>query len=164
LAPRGKTPIIKTSAIRWLRRSVIGVIICSPLAQKPKLYLRIFKETISSREITRYLKELRRHIKGKLILLWDRHPAHRSKEVQEFLKTQKEWLEIEWLPPYAPELNPPEYLWSTGKHKDLANLYAETLTDIDSAIHRYGGRVRRNPNLLTGFLKAAGLFDKELTT
>lgn len=163
-APKGQTPILKSTAIRWLRRSVIGLIKCTPFGRKPKLYLRIFKGTISSKEIICYLKELRRHIKGRVILLWDRLPAHRSQELKEFLESQKHWLEIEYFPVYAPELNPLEYLWSTGKHKDLANLYAETLTDIDAAIRRYKQRLRRQPGLLTGFLKASTLFDKELTS
>jgi len=141
-----------------LRRSVIGVIKCSPTGLNPKLYLRIFKETIGSKELIQFLKELRRHIKGKLILLWDRLPTHCSKELKDFLKTQKHWLTIKWFPPYAPELNPLEYFFSTGKQKDLANLYADTLVDVDKAILRYKRRIRRHPDLLIGFLKASGLF------
>lgn len=133
------------------------------MGHNPKLYLRIFKSTIGTEEVIRYLKELRRHIKGRLILLWDRLPSHRSKEMKEFLATQKEWLSVEWLPPYAPELNPLEYLWSTGKQKDLANLYTETFSDIDIAIKRYKQRIKRHPKLLTGFLKTSSLFTKELT-
>lgn len=162
-APRGQTPIIQSTGSRE-RRSVAGTITCTPSARKSKLYLRIFKGTISSTEIIRYIKELRRHIKGKLILLWDRLPAHRSGEVEEFLESQKHWLQIEWLPPYAPELNPTEYLWSTGKQKDWANLYAETTNDLDVAIRKYGRRVRRNPDLLKSFLKKSTLFDKELAS
>jgi len=163
-APKGQTPIIESGAVRWERRSVIGVITCTPKAQKPKLYLRIFKEKIGSKEIIQYLKELKRHIKGRLILLWDRLPAHRSKEMQEFLKYQKKWLSIEYFPAYAPELNPLEYLYSTGKQKDLANLYADILSEIDKAIRRYKYRLRKRPDLLIGFLKASSLFDKELSS
>lgn len=161
-SPKGQTPILKVGTVRWEHRSVIGVITCTPAGRKPKLYFRIFKDTVSSKQVQRYLKELRRHIKGKIILLWDRLPSHRSKEMNEFLATQQEWLSVEWFPAYAPELNPLEYLWSTGKQKDWANLYAETLTEIDTAIRRYSRRLRRHPNLLRGFLKASTLFNKEL--
>jgi transposase len=157
-APKGQTPILKSAAIRWLRRSVAGLIKCSPLGRNPELYLRIFKDTIRTKEIILFLKEIRRHIKGKLILLWDRLRSHRSKELKEFLETQKHWLMVEYLPPYAPELNPVEYLWSAGKKKDLANLYAETLTDIDASLRRYKRRIKRHPKLLTGFLKASTLY------
>lgn len=164
-APKGQTPIIKTASLRWERRSVVGLIKCRPKGQTPKLYLRIFKNTISSKEVIRFFKDLKRHIKrGKLILLWDRLPAHRSQETTAFLDSQKKWLLVEWFPAYAPELNPLEYLWSCGKKKDLANLYTQTLTDLDWAIRKFKGRVRGSPNLLTGFLNASQLFKKELAS
>ena len=163
-APKGQTPTIESDSCRWEHRSVIGVITCTPTGRKPKLYLRIFKDIVSSKEVTCYLKELRRHIKGRLLLLWDRLPLHCSKETKGFLESQEKWLMVEKFPAYAPELNPLEYLWSTGKQKDLANLYAETLSDIDTAIRRYKGRIRRHPRLLTGFLKASTLFNKELAS
>ena len=64
-------------------------------------------------------KELRTHGRGKLILIIDRLPAHRAKTTIQFLKTQRDWLTIEWFPGYAPELNPVEYLWAALKRKDL---------------------------------------------
>ena len=163
-APKGQTPILKAEVFALEKRSVIGLIKCTPSGRKPKLYLRIFKKTISSKEVIRFFKELRRHIKGKLILLWDRLPAHQSKATKEHIDKQKSWLQVEYFPPYAPELNPVEYLWSSGKNKDLANLYAETGTEIDKAIKQYGRRVRGSPNLLKGFLKVSTLFNKELAS
>lgn len=82
--------------------------------------------------------------------------------MQEFLEDQEKWLSTEHFPPYAPELNSLEYFFSAGKQKDLANLYADIFAEIDKAIRRYKNRVRRCPDLLTGFLKASTLFDKEL--
>jgi len=96
-----------------------------------------------------------------LILFWDRLPAHRPEEMQEFLENQKKWLSAEHFPPYVPELNPLEYFFSAGKQRDLANLYADTLSEIDKAIRRHKNRVRRHPDLLTSFLKTSTLFDKE---
>lgn len=119
---------------------------------------------MSSTEVICFLKELRRHVKGRIILLWDRLPAHRSKKVAAFLETQKPWLIIEQLPPYAPELNPVEYLWSAAKAKDWANLHVDSIDEVDEHIRRGGRRIRRNRNLLSSFLKASGLFEKELST
>lgn len=162
-APKGQTPVICTTG-SWKKRSVIGIITCTPLATQPKLYLRIFKGTVGSKEIIRSFKGLRRHLKGnKMILLWDRLPAHRSDEVKDFLKTQREWLEVKKFPAYAPELNPLDYLWSPMKTRDLANLYLEAIDDIDSCIRKSARRIQRRPDLITGFLKASKLFEKELS-
>jgi transposase len=43
-----------------------------------------------------------------LIVVWDRLPAHRAKKGQEFLTAHEEDYQVEWLPPYSPELNPEE--------------------------------------------------------
>jgi DDE superfamily endonuclease len=47
-------------------------------------------------------------------VVWDRLPAHRSRLVAQFLGSLDGQIAIEYLPPYAPELNPVEYLWGTG--------------------------------------------------
>lgn len=162
-APKGQTPIIRSTASRK-RRSVIGVIRCTLKARNLKLYLRIFKKSIGSLEITRTLKELHRHVKGrKVFLLWDNLPVHKSDEVFEFIDSQKSWLEVYRFPAYAPDLNPPEYLWSSGKKKDLAGLYLDKINEADNYIHKYGRRVRRTPNLLKGFIKKSTLFEQELS-
>jgi transposase len=136
----------------------MGTLTCTPKGYHPKFYLRLFKTTIHDTQFIRHLKELRRHIRGKLILLIDRLAAHRSKKTRAFLKTQRHWLRISWFPPYAPELNPVEYPWSYGKRKDLANFCPDTLERLDQGIRRYGRRLRRKPELLRGFLKASSLF------
>lgn len=148
----------------WKRRSVIGVIRCRASGRQPQLNLRIFQDAINGDKVIRFFKELRRHVKGRLILLWDRLPAHRAKKVQAYLETQKHWLTVEWFPGYAPELNPVEYLWSAAKAKDWANLYVEHIEDVDRHIRKGGQRFRRNPQLLTSFLKASKLLKEELST
>ena len=53
------------------------------------------------------------------------------------------WLTIEWLPAYAPDLNPVEAMWSCTKYGDLANYTPANLDElgeaaIDSLISQYG--------------------------
>lgn len=156
-APRGKTPIVASPG-HWHTRSVTGVITCSPYGNRPKLYLRMVSGTISSPEFIRFVKHLRYHVKGRLILLLDRLAVHRSKKTSAFLKQQRRWLTIEWFPAYAPELNPIEYLWSASKRKDFANYCPDTIAELDARIRRSVRRIRRRPDVLRGFLKAAELF------
>ena len=72
------------------------------------------------------IAELRRFLAGeKATLLWDGLPAHRSKAMAAFLATQRDWLVVERLPSYAPDLNPVEQVWSSLKRNELANVGAE---------------------------------------
>jgi hypothetical protein len=56
------------------------------------------------------------------LVVWDGLPAHRARLVSEFIRTQQARPAIEWLPGYAPELNPVEYIWGYRKHHELPNL------------------------------------------
>lgn len=139
-------------------RSVVGVITATPRGNRPKLYLRILKSTVRSGEVIGSVRELRRHVRGKLILLWDGLAPHRSQKTRAFLKTQRRWLAIERYPAYAPELNPVEYVWSSGKKRDLANFCPDTLEMLDRRIRKHARRLQRRPDTLKGFLRASTLF------
>lgn len=90
------------------------------------MFLRVLSKSVKKEDVIDYLKALKKHYrKKKLLLFWDGLSAHKAKLVQEFLKTQKDWLRVERLPSYAPEINPPEYLWSAMKNKYLCNLRPE---------------------------------------
>lgn len=162
-APRGTTPVIVSTG-SWRSRSVVGIITCTPQGKKPKLFLRIFSHTIKHPDVIRCLKEFRRHTRGRVILLWDGLMPHRAGNTKRFLKEQRRWLRAYRFPAYAPELNPPEYLFSAAKSHDLAGLYVGTIDDIDAHIKSSKRRFQRHPNLLTGFLKESALFEKELST
>lgn len=162
-APKGQTPVIVSTG-SWRSRSVIGIITCTPCGGKPKLFLRIFTHAIKHLDVIRCLKEFRRHVRGCVILLWDGLMPHRAKATKAFARIQRHWLTVYRFPPYAPELNPPEYLFSASKSKDLAGLYVGTIDDIDAHIKSSKRRFQRHPNLLTGFLKESTLFEKELST
>jgi hypothetical protein len=106
------------------------------------------------------LGELRRFLGGqKATLLWDGLPAHRSKAMQAFIASQRDWLVVERLPAYAPELNPVEGLWSNlkGKGGELANLAVPTLGEVIEQAHRGVARVRGAPHLAYSFLRRTGL-------
>ena len=63
------------------------------------------------------------------------------------------------LPPYAPELNPVEYIWAHCKHHELPNVCAKNLWDLGEGARRSLKRMRRRPRLITAFWKQASLFD-----
>ncbi|MBZ5631098.1 MAG: transposase, partial [Acidobacteriia bacterium] len=58
---------------------------------------------------------------GQLLIIWDGLPGHHSRAVWDFVRQQRGRLWPEYLPGYAPELNPVEYLWSHWKQHELPN-------------------------------------------
>ncbi|MBB6119473.1 putative transposase [Nocardiopsis algeriensis] len=82
-----------------------------------------------------------------MILVWDNLAAHRSRWIRAAIQA-REWLEVEYLPACALELNPVEQAWSHLKSTGLANLAALSFTELSEAV-RLG--------LVDGFLAHAGL-------
>ncbi|UPK65286.1 transposase [Rhodococcus pyridinivorans] len=99
------------------------------------------------------LTELRGHFAGeKLIVLWDGLMAHRSRAMTAWLATQRDWLHVERLPAYAPELNPIEQVWGNMKSTELANLCPDTLDEVRVATEAGLTRIGSSYDLCHGFL------------
>lgn len=157
-APRGQTPIV-TVPFNWKRLAAIASLITTPKARRVGLCVRLLPGTVNKFRVRAYLRELKRHVGGRrVILLWDRLPAHRSKKVHEYIRQEQAWLAAEYLPGYAPELNPVEYFWAHMSGTDLANLNATNLKEVRKTVRGAANRVRRRVNLGRAFLKHSGLF------
>ncbi|MGW2407964.1 transposase [Streptomyces sp. NPDC001739] len=70
---------------------------------------------------------------------------------------QQDWLTLERLPAYGPELNPVEMLWSSLKKRELANLAGEHLADVADATEQGIHRIIQNRQLPWSFLSHTGL-------
>jgi hypothetical protein len=104
------------------------------------------------------LKQLRTFLGGqKATLLWDGLPAHRSNQMRAFIASQRDWLVVERLPAYAPDLNPVEGLWANLKDVELANLTVATIGEVVEQAHRGIEQVRQTPQLAYSFLRRTGL-------
>ena len=103
-----------------------------------------------------FLRDLLRHLRGPIFLIWDRLNAPRGKLVQAFLADHPR-LPTAFLPSYAPELNPHEYGWSDLKCHTLANYAPEHLDEWEEATTNAVGSIRAQQQLRRGFVNATGL-------
>jgi transposase len=120
-------------------------------------YFRLFPGAIRSPQIIEFLTHLLRHIPGQLLIVWDGLPGHRSGAVWDFVRQQKGRLWLEFLPAYAPELNPVEYLWSHWKQHELPNFCPTTFGQLSHYARQALRRMRRRPTLVIAFWQQAEL-------
>ena len=107
-------------------------------------------------DVIAFLRALKTCFRGrKLIVIWDRLPGHKARLTQEYLRHQRAWLKTEWLPAYAPDLNPTELVWGHAKGGELANQLIEDLDDVADGLRRQLRRV--TARLGFAFLNHAGL-------
>lgn len=122
-------------------------------------YFELFEDTIKGEHVVVFLQHLLRGLPGKLLIIWDGLPAHRSRFVKEYLVTLGDRVLVERLPGYAPELNPVEYIWAYLKQHELPNVCPKDLWQLGEGAIRCLRRMRRRPRLITAFWKQASLWE-----
>jgi transposase len=151
-APVGHTPILR----EWWTRDHLSAI--SALSPEGKLFFHSQEGAINSADVVAFLEHLLREVSGRMVIIWDGAPIHRSHLIQEFLANgAAQRLHVERLPAYAPELNPGEGLWQQLKGVELRNLCCCDIPHLLSELRGAVKRVRRKPRILQGCFQGAGL-------
>jgi hypothetical protein len=125
-----------------------------------KLYKRHFEHPIGATDILVALQHFQRYISRPMIIIWDRLNAHRATIVQDYVAAHPD-LEVEWLPPYAPDVNPEEGCHGNIKQQ-LRNATPATPHDLRVQVDRGFARLRRRSDLILGFFRHAGLSVNQL--
>lgn len=147
---RGQTPVLQYN-FNWDTLSAVAGITFF------NFYFRLYKGSVKSAEVVDFLQGLLRHVPGPLLIVWDRLSAHRSRFTRDFIAAQNGRLWVEYLPGYAPELNPVEYIWAYWKQHALPNVCSKDWWSLDATARRTLKRMRRRPRLITAFWQQAEL-------
>jgi transposase len=156
-APCGTTPTFSVRARSHEKVSGIGALVVSPRRRQITLALAPYPRlNIRGPQVLRFLRHLARHVRGPVILIWDRGNPHKHRLVRAWLARHPRWA-IVWLPPYAPDLNPVELLWSYLKYGRLANFAPDTVDEIRAHVCRERRRLGGRPQLLRSFFRHSAL-------
>jgi transposase len=123
-----------------------------------RFYFRLYPGTIRSPQVVEFLDHLRRHLRGRLLIIWDGLRQHRSRMIRDYVDELNGQIHLEYLPAYAPELNPVEYIWGHWKNHELPNFCPKDFAQLSSQARRALRRMRRRPTLVRAFWKQAELF------
>lgn len=128
----------------------------APRQQRIGLYFEVQSSNVRTADLVQFLHRLRQRLRRRIILVMDRWPVHFA-AVRRLHEEGCAWLEVEWLPPYAPELNPVEQMWGHAKYSDLANFVPDSPQELEDAVteslcDQYGEH-----DLKRTFFRTAGL-------
>ena len=152
-APRGRTPVMYCWD-RHDRLSVIGALTLAPRRRRIGLYFLPQERNVTAEDAEAFVRAVQRSLRRSIVIVWDRWSVHR-KAAKAFAGDDRFW--IEWLPPYAPDLNPVEHVWNHTKYGDLANYIPEDLLDLELELDWSMHQTQRRPELLRSFFHAAKL-------
>lgn len=103
-APKGETPVIYTTGQRFSLNMI------SAISNRGHLQFMVIDGRFNSEVFMDFLKRMIKYSKQKTFFITDGHPAHKTKKLKAWLEENKDRIEIFFLPPYSPELNPQEYV------------------------------------------------------
>jgi transposase len=148
-APRGKTPVRQAMAKK------VSTSMISAVTNRGQLRFMVYRKGMTAMMFISFLKRLIRSAPRKVILIVDNLRAHKAKAVQGWLEGREGEIEVAYLPPYSPELNPDEYLNNTLK-KQLGN--RTPAATVAEQQRRVRGQMKSNqnrPELIMSLFQAA---------
>lgn len=147
-SPVGRTPVVEGTGQRF------GANVISAISNKGHLQFRVFKEKFVAAVFIDFLSRLVRQSKGqKIILILDGHPVHRSKKVKLWVQSHAEQIELQFLPGYAPELNPTELLNQDVKTNALGRRRPHTQAELINDTRSYLHSTQRRPQLVARYFE-----------
>jgi len=156
-APKGQTPVLR-HRFSWTRLSMSGALAYRPDGSEAAPLFQIKEGAYNTESLIEFLTDLHDHFGGdKVTLIWDGLPAHRSTRMKTWIATQRHWLLVERLPPYAYDINPIEQVWGNVKTVELANLCPDTIDEAHAAAQAGLERVGTSYDLCCAFLAHCGL-------
>jgi transposase len=154
-APRGQTPHVHTSLDHHQRLNLLGALLVSPGGRKVKLSVRSFQTNLHGEHVILFLKQILRRISGPIVLVWDNHPIHQRRLVQDFIQSEPR-LHVYSFPVCAPELNPVEFVWAHVSHS-TANFAPHNRSELCARVHAAIVRVRTSNDRLSACFAATNL-------
>jgi putative transposase len=112
--------------------------------------------TIRQEQVIAFVRHLLRHLSGKIIVVWDHLGAHQGHALRQWLARCRR-VHVEYLPGYAPELNPNEYGWAYLKSNPLANYCPSDVTQLYARVLAAAESTANQQSLLRSFVHATGL-------
>ena len=145
---RGETPIVKTSG----QRQHINAI--SAVSPSGKFWFALYECKFNAEFFIAFLKNFMKYRRKPLILILDGHPSHGAKSVAKFIKSTKGKLQVIFLPPYAPDLNPDEFVWKHLKSNGVRKLPLYQNESLKLRVERDLLKIANNRETIKSFFKA----------
>lgn len=147
-SPKGQTPIVSSTGARF------GMNIISAVSPQGSFRFMCVKGRVNAGVFIDFLKRMIRTTDRKVFLIVDGHPTHKAKKVGKFLETVTDRLELFFLPPYSPELNPDEYVWNDLKNNSLGRKAITGIEQMKREVISYLRFIQKTPERVRSYFQA----------
>ena len=147
-APRGKTPVVSSTGARF------GMNVISAVNPQGNFRFMCVKGNVNAGVFIDFLKRMISTTERKVFLIVDGHPSHKAKKVSRFVESVADQLELFFLPPYSPELNPDELVWNDLKNNSLGRKSITSLEELKREVISYLRFIQKTPERVMSYFRA----------
>jgi transposase len=145
---KGQTPVVKTTG----RRQSVNAI--SAVTARGAFWYATFTGRLNATRFVAFLKMFMRRRRRRVMLIVDGHPSHRAKMVASYVAETKGKLEIYFLPGYAPDLNPDEFVWNHVKKNGICKKPLRRDESLRMRVEKDLADIKTDPSLVRSFFRA----------
>jgi transposase len=146
-APVGQTPVIRATGQRF------GCNMISAITNKGALAFMVFEGKFKAPVFVAFLQRLLKQIAGKIYLIVDGHPVHKSGKATRVAATHSSRLRLIRMPGYCPELNPDEWLNQDVKTNGLGKSRPTNRTELLAIVRSHLYRRQKPPQVITNLFR-----------
>ena len=145
---KGRTPAIPGTGQRF------GCNMISTITNRGRLSFMIFKQTFTGNVMIEFLRRLIRQSHGKVFLIVDRHPVHRSAKVERWIENHEDQIRRFFLPDYCPDLNPDELLNQDVNSNAVGRQRASNQREMIRNVRFYLRSTQRQPDIVQSYFQS----------
>jgi transposase len=150
-APRGKTPVVATTGARF------SVNMISAISPRGQLRFMLTHDRVNAGVFLGFLNKLMHNADRKIILILDNASYHKTAAIRDYVASTHGMLEIVYLPPYAPQLNPDESVWREVKAHRIGRSAISGPDHLQRLAHSALMRLQRMPDTVRGLFHSPAL-------
>ena len=145
---KGQTPVVATSGHR---QSIHAI---SAVNAKGGFWYNVYSGKLNASRFVEFLQDFMRQRRERVFLVVDGHPSHTAKKVAAYVKSLGGRLELHFLPPYAPDLNPDEFVWAYAKANGVSKKPLRQNESLRERVAWDLEAIRRDKRLVRSFFCA----------
>lgn len=146
-AVKGKTPVVSSTGARF------GLNLISVVSAQGEFRFMTVKGRVGAAVFITFLKRLIHNAERMIFLIVDGHPAHKAKMVARFVESVKDRLQLFFLPPYSPELNPDERVWNDLKNNAVGRQAINSPKELHKAVVSHLRLVQKSPDRVRSYFQ-----------
>jgi len=146
-----KTPVVRTSG----QRQKVNAI--SAVNAQGGFWSDVYTGTLNAGKFVGFQRKFMKRRREKEFLVVDGHPSHHEKMVSAYIKSMNGKLELHFLPPYAPDLNPDEFVWHYAKNTGVSKKPLHKNESLKTRVESDMSKIKGNKHLVRSFFSASSV-------